>query len=795
MQGDERVKRATDETVHIFGVRHLSPAGAKHLLDSLERIRPTAVLIEGPSDATSEISHLTNSLTKPPVAILAFTDELPVRTAMWPFAVYSPEYQAMKWAANNGVICAFIDLPTSSTLALQSVRGQLPEVRPGDDSDHEESSLVASKEEIPVMEGMAQHESSLYQRIAEIAGEHDYDMYWERHFEHNLNPDAYQQAILTFASQMRELTEEKERHLEQSEFAYNAIREAYMRAQIRKFIEDGHDPDKIVVVCGAYHAAALADLSGAMTAEELQALPARSSKLTLMPYSYYKLSSRSGYGAGNNAPHYYELMWQQMLNGTLSELPEHYLAAVARWLRELGTHRSTAEVIEAVRLAQSLAALHEGSAPTLRDLRDAAVTLLGHGELGVVAEALARVDVGTAIGSLAEGVSQTPIQDDLNRQLKQLKLEKYKTTVAADLALDLRENRRVKTEEARFLDLNRSTLFHRLEFLGITFSKKRASGQENATWAEHWVIQWTPEVEIEVVESTLLGETVEVASAYVLQQKLDACATIAEASQLIRVACECGMLAQMENARQTLQRNAADSQDVVQMAAAAAELSTIIRYGDVRRVNTASLVPLLEQLFIRACLFLLDACGCNDEAATSLLTSLNQLNNVALDHHEQVDVEQWMLQLSALAERDDRNPRLSGFACAILLERNAISAQQCAEEVSRRLSPGIPADIGAGWFEGLSMRNRYALLSRMSLWEQLNDYIESLSDQEFLRALVFLRRAFSTFHSNEKVMIAEILGELWGVQPEQVEEVLSGELKEDEANMLEQLNDFDFEDF
>ncbi|WP_324254102.1 DUF5682 family protein [Paenibacillus sp. 1001270B_150601_E10] len=789
------MKRATDETVHIFGVRHLSPAGAKHLLDSLERIRPTAVLIEGPSDATSEISHLTNSLTKPPVAILAFTDELPVRTAMWPFAVYSPEYQAMKWAANNGVLCAFIDLPTSSTLALQSVRGQLPKVKPGDDSIHEESSEVASNDEIAAMEGMAQHESSLYQRIAEVAGEHDYDMYWERHFEHNLNPDAYQQAILTFASQMRELTEEKERHLEQSEFAYNAIREAYMRAQIRKVIEEGHEPDKIVVVCGAYHAAALADLSGAMTAEELQALPARSSKLTLMPYSYYKLSSRSGYGAGNNAPHYYELMWQQMRNGTLRELPEHYLAAVARWLRELGTHRSTAEVIEAVRLAQSLAALHEGSAPTLRDLRDAAVTLLGHGELGVVAEALARVDVGTAIGSLAEGVSQTPIQDDLNRQLKQLKLEKYKTTVASDLALDLRENRRVKTEEARFLDLNRSTLFHRLELLGITFSKKRASGQENATWAEHWVIQWTPEVEIEVVESTLLGETVEVASAYLLQQKLDACATIAEASQLIRVACECGMLAQMENARRTLQRIAADSQDVVQMAAAAAELSTIIRYGDVRRVNTASLVPLLEQLFIRACLFLLDACGCNDEAASSLLTSLNQLNNVALDHHEQVDVEQWMQQLSTLAERDDRNPRLSGFACAILLERNAISAQQCAEEVSRRLSPGIPADIGAGWFEGLSMRNRYALLSRMSLWEQLNDYIESLGDQEFLRALVFLRRAFSTFHSNEKVMIAEILGELWGVQPEKVEEVLSGELKEDEANMLEQLNDFDFEDF
>ncbi|MBR2569247.1 MAG: hypothetical protein IKE34_08680, partial [Paenibacillus sp.] len=574
-----------------------------------------------------------------------------------------------------------------------------------------------------------------------------------------------------------------------------AVREAYMLRQIQETIAAGHLPDKIVVVCGAYHAAALANGLNAMSDEELAALPTRSSKLTLMPYSYYRLSSMSGYGAGNNAPHYYELMWEHITAGTLDQLPEHYLSRAARLLREAGTHRSTAEVIEAVRLAQSLAALHNGSAPTLLDLRDAARTLLGQGELGAVAEALARLDVGTAIGSLAEGVSQTPIQDDLNRLLRQLKLEKYKTTVAADLALDLRENRRVKSEEARFLDLKRSTLFHRLQLLGISLAKYRGSGQEQATWAEHWVIQWTPEVEIEVVESTLLGETIEVACAFVLQQKLQECTSIDEAAKLIRTACECALLTQMDAARQVLQHIAADSQDVVQMGAAAHELSMIIRYGDVRRMETTPLEPLLAQLFLRASLFLLDASSCNDEASAAMLSAINQLNNIALEHQEQVEDELWIQQLTELARRDDRNPRLSGFACAILLERNILSASQCAEEVSRRLSPGIPADIGAGWFEGLSMRNRYALLSRMSLWEQLNAYIESLDDEESRRALVFLRRSFSTFNPSEKVMIAEILGELWGIEPDEVEEALGGELKEDEADMLEQLNDFDFEDF
>lgn len=221
----------------------------------------------------------------------------------------------------------------------------------------------------------------------------------------------------------------------------------------------------------------------------------------------------------------------------------------------------------------------------------------------------------------------------------------------------------------------------------------------------------------------------------------------------------------------------------------------IIGYGGLRRMDTARLLPLLEQLFMRACLFLLDAAQCNDEAATDMMSAMNELNRISLEHSEQVDESLWLQELLHLSERDDRNPRLSGFACAILMERHAITAQQCAEEVSRRLSPGIPADLGAGWFEGLSQRNRYALLSRQSLWEQLNAYIVSLSDDEFARALVFLRRAFSSFAPREKTMIAELLGELWGVHADQAAEILTGELKEDEVKMIDELNDFDFEDF
>ncbi|WP_150268420.1 DUF5682 family protein [Paenibacillus tepidiphilus] len=771
-------------SVNIFGVRHLSPGAAKHLLQTLDEIQPTAVLIEGPSDADSEIRHLTHRQTKPPVAILAFTETLPVRTVLWPFAVYSPEYQAMKWAAEHGADASFIDLPSSVTLGFQDMMA-----RKGEAGRNEEPAAAE-----PVSPESASGEESLYSRIAALAGECDYDMYWERNYEHNLSSGAYREAISAFSGEMRELSESREQQEQPLEYAYNALRESYMRRKINDKIAAGHDPDKIVVVCGAYHAAALAAPAEAISDEELQTLPVRSTKLTLMPYSYYKLSTMSGYGAGNAAPHYFQLMWEMMEAGRLDTLPHLYLSSVAGYVRGAGTHRSTAEVIEAVRLAESLAALHGGSAPTLRDLRDAAQTLLGHGELAPISEALARVDVGTAIGNLAEGVSQTPIQDDLNRLLKRYKLEKYKSTVAGELLLDLRENRRAAGEEAAYLDLHRSVLLHRLRFLGIAFAQLRPTRQDAATWAEEWVLQWSPEVEIQVVEATLLGETVEVAAAYTLREKLQQCRTIAEASGLIRTACLCGMTAQMEESIRVLQMLAVDSRDVVGIAAAARDLAAIIGFGGIRRVDTAPLLPLLTELFTRACLFLTEAAGCNDEAAGSMIAAMNELNAVSLDYGGTVDDALWLRELLALAERDDRNPRLSGLSCAILLERGSMDAGALSAEVSRRLSPGSPADLGAGWFEGLSMRGRYALLSRMSLWEQLNDYINLLDDEEFKRALVFLRRAFSTFTPREKTLVSELLGEIWGVNAEAAAELLTGELKEEEAKMLDELDDFDFDD-
>lgn len=782
VHGDEQLDKG--QGVHVFGIRHLSPAGAYHLLSFLDEVQPTAVLVEGPSDASLHIDELTSRGVVPPIAILAYTDQLPVRTLLYPFAQYSPEYQAFQWARRNSVHAEFIDLPTYHTLAIYDKRRRAS-------AAHGEAEDGAAGEKI---RAYVSEERTLYSRIAELSEEPDYEAYWERHFEHNVNKDTYRSTIYRFSEEMRQLMGEQERAYIPEEAAYNDIREAYMRRRIQESIAAGHRPERIVVVTGAHHASALTSNEAIMTDEELHALPKVNTKLTLMPYSYYKLSSHSGYGAGNQAPAYYELLWECLQRGDLNRLPALYLSQIVNHLRDHGTFRSTAVVIEGVRLAEALASLHGGSQPTWRDLRDAATVCLGYGDFSVIADALARTDIGTAIGRLPEGTSQTPVQDDLNRELKRLKLVQYKSTVAATLELDLRENRRVKSEESAFLDLNRSILLHRLQLLGIDFAKKQAVHQDSASWAEHWVLQWTSEAEIQIVESTLKGETIELAAAFELKERLESCQDVAEATRIIRMACDCGLTALMDQATSVLQALAVDAGNFEQISSSAYDLSILIQYGSVRRFETDALIPLLEQLFLKGTLLLIDASACNDDAANLMVRGIQAMHTIAGEHYELVDDGLWLAKLQELASRDDRNPKLSGMAFAILLERGDLSDERVAQEVSRRLSPGIAVDLGAGWFEGVSMRNRYALLSRISLWQQLDDYIASLEPEAFTRALVFLRRAFSSFEARERAAIAEMMGDIWGVGSDLSGVALQQPLSEEEKESLDELNDFDFGD-
>ncbi len=758
--------------IHFFGVRHLSPSASYHLLAFLERHKPKCILIEGPSDVTPLMAQIAQKGVKPPIAMLGYTTELPIETVLYPFASYSPEYQAICWGVKKKITLRFIDLPTENMLKL---RQEQP-----------------SEEEGEKAKAFYKYHNSLYKRLAEQVGETDYENYWERHFEHNLNEGSFAPTLAVQSEEMREMVVDRECEEAPFDFSYNLIREAYMKREIAKACVE-FKPEEIVVIVGAYHLLGIQNGLPAMTDDELKKLPKATAQLTLMPYSYLRLSSRTGYGAGNMAPYYFELMWRAMQSDTMGELAATYLTKIAKVLRGQGQNASSASVIEAVRLANVLSAMKGGTYPVLEDLHDAVVTCFGGGGLSSVAEAINKVDIGTAIGVLPEGVSQTPVQEDMNQELKRLKLTNYKSTVAQELSLDLRENLKVKSKEAAFIDLNRSTFLHRLEVLGIHFATQQHLSQDKASWAEKWVLQWSPEVEIEIVEANLKGETLEIATAFSLKEQLSECTDISLVAKIIRQACECQLTDIFTNALTALQTLLVDSDSFIETALAAQELSILIQYGDLRQFSLEPLKPILQQLFLRAALLLVEVSSCDDKASKPIVEAINIMEIIADQQYELVDVETWQKELTHLAWRDDLNTKLSGVAFAILLEHNLATEEECAREVSRRLSAGVPADLGASWFEGFSGRNRYALLSRTVIWKELDSYVRQLDEEQFMRSVVFLRRAFADFEPNQKNSIAELLGDLWGTGKEATAELLQEVLTEEESTKLDELNDFDFD--
>ena len=757
------MKKQSEAKPHIFGVRHFSPAGAYYVREYLDKLKPKIVLIEGPSDFNDLIGEIVGKNVSPPIAIMAYTLEAPIQTIVYPFAEFSPEYQAILWAKENKVECRFCDLPSSIFLGIENAKEK---------NEEQGESL----------------NSFIHRKIDEYSEDTDSEVFWERVMEQAFDYNAYYSGARDYGKNLRELTLSNT-----LSDAKNIIREAYMSKVVSDVCGEGYKIDEIAMVVGAFHVEGIESGNFILTEKEVKDLPKLEAKKTLMPYSYYKLSTYSNYGAGNKAPGYYEFLWKGFNKGDIFYATFIYLSKIAEYQRKTGNMVSSAQIIEAVQLAVSLANIHDSKIPTLKDIQDAAITCMAHGSYAELVMAMANVEVGKKIGKIPQEAIQTSIQSDFYNLLKELKLEKYQSLSATELRLDLREKLRVQTEKAALMDLNRSYFLHKLRVLKISFAKLIEKNQENTTWAEDWVLQWSPETEIEIVETILKGDTIEFATAFELMQRIDNSSSLSQMAEVVKDAFYCGMPKALEKAFQALQNCISGDIPIDEIARTMSTLSMMLRYGDIRKLNMEVLIPILEQLFLRVCLMLPAESACDNEAAETLSESIVILHNV-VENHDFLDRERWYNILLELATRDDLNTKISGLAMAILLEAGKVDNDTLGQEVERRLSKGIPAELGATWFEGLSMKNHYTLIARLGLWEKLQNYISDLDEEEFKRALLFLRRAFADFTSNEKHDIAENIAEIWGLNKYEVSAVVNKDLEKDEKEIVAKLEEFDFDD-
>src|SRR5262245_9953472 len=156
--------------IRFFGIRHHGPGSARRLVEALDELRPAAVLIEGPADASDLLPLVADPAMVPPVALLTYAADDPARAVFWPFASWSPEYQAARWAVRHGADVRFIDLPASWRLAPQ------PE-RPTDDSTPDDGEAAATPEE-PTDKDAAALERDPIGVLAAAGGYEDGESWW-----------------------------------------------------------------------------------------------------------------------------------------------------------------------------------------------------------------------------------------------------------------------------------------------------------------------------------------------------------------------------------------------------------------------------------------------------------------------------------------------------------------------------------------------------------------------------------------------------------------------------------------
>ena len=738
--------------LHYFGIRHHGPGCARSLLRAFESLQPDCILVEGPPDAEGLLSFMAHADLRPPVAMLIHAGEDTGLAAFYPFAEFSPEWQALQWGVSRNLPVRFIDLPQSHRMAIeQAARAadeaeaakaqEAPEAETGEplgDDEHDEA---------PAAESAAGEEAAQpqipddpFDWLAHAAGYADGESWWNHMVEERGDGEDLFGAIAEAMTAVRAETPEDRRGPRAAK--REQLREAFMRQSIREAVKAGHQ--RIAVVCGAWHVPAL---QGAATAKAdaalLKGLPRLKVLATWVPWTYRHLTSASGYGAGIDSPGWYEHLWQQ--GQQVAGRSTGWLARVARLLREHDLDCSSAHLIEATRLADTLAALRERPAPGLPELDEAVRSVICMGEQAPLTLIRERLTVGDRMGQVPAEVPTVPLQRDIEQQQKSLRLKPEAT--ARTLDLDLRQPN----------DLARSHLLHRLRLLELPWGAPTA-GQRSSrgTFHEVWQLQWQPEFALRIIEASRFGATVAHAATSRVMEKLAGEGSLSVLAEQVDTVLLADLPAAVQAVTRALEDRAALTGDAVQLIGAVPPLANVFRYGSVRQTDSALLSHVLDSLIVRGAIGLPIACGALDaEAAESLRTSLIAAHGEVRLRDGEETTAAWRGALRSIAFGESAAPLLRGVVCRLLLDDAQIDSEGASQQLARNLSVGAPPTEAAAWLEGFLNRNAMVLLHDEAVWSLVDAWLSALGEEHFLQVLPLVRRSFADFSGADRRALGE----------------------------------------
>jgi hypothetical protein len=736
--------------VAVFGVRHHGPGSARAVGEALAELQPDAVLIEGAPELDAVGALAGGPDMVPPVAGLVYAVDEPRRSSFYPLADFSPEWVALRWGLANGRPVRFCDLPAAHALAV------------------DEHALLLGGDPIGT--------------LAEAAGYDDPERWWEDVIEHRYHGAevftvvmeamaALRQAgVLDPAGGAGESGDSRERWAAAEE--HNERREAAMRKVIRATLADG--ASRVAVVCGAWHAPALVPESFPSVSADnarLKGLAKLKVAATWVPWTSALLARRSGYGAGVDAPG-----WYRHLATAPDAAPTRFLVKAARLLRERGHDVSPAATVDAVRLADGLAALRGRPGPGLGEVLDAAEASLAGGSSVPLRLIGSELLVGHDLGSVPDDTPMVPLARDLVAAQRRLRFraEAAPKTVELDLRNDTHRQR--------------SQLLHRLAILGVDWGEPADAGRTRGTFKEAWVLQWHPAFEVALVEASAAGTTIETAAVATLTEAAARSSDPGDIAALVEEALLAELPAALTALTGMLDERAAQQRDTVRLMAAVEPLARTRRYGNVRRVDTEAVAPVLAGLLTRVAVGLPAAVAAiDDDGAAGLRDLVESVDRAVglLDSGEspasptghQGDLRRpWLTALRAVADQRGVHGLLAGRSVRILLDSGMLEAADVQRRLSRALSLADDAARGAAWIEGFLAGDPSLLLHDHTLLRIIDEWVTEVRGVVFDEFLPVLRRTFATFAAPDRRALGTHLRHLeQGTGPAAADETLDHE--------------------
>jgi len=718
-------------TVHLLGIRHHGPGSARSVLEALDRLRPDALLVEVPADVQPLLSWIGHPELVPPVSLLGYVVARPASAAFAPFAVFSPEWQAIAWANERSVPVRAIDLPLAVTMAEASA--------------NEREMLVETAPPDPIRD------------LAAAAGDSDPERWWEDVMEHRGD----EAGVLVNYYRRDVGNSSREQDGDGQPDAFDAVaeamgaarsgfvpslresqREAHMRRAIRKAIRDEHET--IVVVCGAWHVPEL-DLKGRTAtadARELRGLAKVKVAAAWVPWTHRRLTTASGYGAGVESPGWYRHVFEHPGSDGVSR----FLVDAARVLRDRGGAASPDDLIAGTRLADSLAAIRGRPRAGLSEVLDAADAVMGG--LDLVHRELV---IGDALGAVPAAAPQVPLARDLAKAQKSARL-----APSAD-------SRTIEVDLRKPTGLRKSQLLHRLLALGVPWGSPIEGRGSSGTFRETWLVAWEPELSIRLIECSGYGTTVESAATARLVERAVAAVSIVELVGVLELALFAGLPDAIEPGVRHLAERAATDPDVGQLMDAVVPLATALRYGDVRGTDAASLRTVFDGMVVRILAGIVPACRSldNDSAAlmverlTSLQAALAMLDHEAR-HHGLPGV---LREVASRVLGSGRHGLVQGRATRLLHDSGDWTPIEVERRLSQALSGGTPPAAGAAFIEGFVAGSGAVLVHDADLLGVLDRWLSSLTGDAFDAVIVLLRRTFGAFEPAERRQVmAMVMG-------------------------------------